>query len=247
LKGSYGCPFRFVDKHRLKFGVFGKKTFSKSVKNGAGEEFTLLSQTDDTRADNWWPDTVYLVHALSKGDLSTFRAAVEMISDDKAPVLMTGAGSVTNELYTRLEYLGYTQRDEDTVPEEFRQTLQAYTVTEYGALHIPDFVVAQQMQMEHLEGRREPLEKFCNKFSEMREHHSGLSLELLQTIRLFFSDPENDIEAPSSSHNLFRLYEILGIVRYSDDDLVYPTLFGAANAPFLFDLILQEQSGTTLH
>ncbi len=225
----------------------GNKEKHPVVRNGAQEEFTLFSATCDTRSAKWWPDTSFLVHALSNADFSTLRGAIQLLGDQHEPLFLTGPGSVTNELYARLEHLGYMSVTEKPLPEDLQGHLVERRLTDYGKEHIADFVIAQRIQMEELGGNREPLEEFCNRFDNLREHHSGFPLEALHTFRMFFSDPRYDFELDQSSNYLFRLYKMFGIVEVSDEGVARATRFGSMNVPFLFDLLLKERGGTTRH
>jgi hypothetical protein len=226
---------------------FPNDTQHPGVRNGAGEEFSLFSATQDTRSAKWWPDTSFLVHALSDGDFSTLRGAIQLIDDEHEPVFLTGPGSVTNELYARLEHLGYMRVTEKPLPEDLQGHLVERSLTDYGKEHIADFVIAQRMQMEELDGNREPLEDFCTKFDNLREHHSGFPIEALQTFRMFFSDPRYDFDLDQSSNYLFRLYKMFGIVEISDEGVARASRFGSMNVPFLFDLLLKERGATVIH
>lgn len=217
------------------------------VRNGSKEEFALYSATDDTHSPTWWPDTSFLVHALSEGDFSTLRGAIQLMDNDREPVFLTGPGSVTNELYARLEHLGYMSVTEKPLPEELHGHLVERGLSDYGREHIADFVIAQRIQMEELGGDREPLEDFCTKFDNLREHHSGFPLEALHTFRMFFSDPRYDFELDQSSNYLFRLYKMFGIAEISDEGVARATRFGSMNVPFLFDLLLKARGATVRH
>ncbi|WP_428648252.1 hypothetical protein [Roseibium sp.] len=188
-----------------------------------------------------------MVHALSEGDFSTLRGGIQLIDDEHEPVFMTGPGSVTNEIYARLEHLGYMSVTEKPLPEELQGHLVERGLTDYGKEHVADFVIAQRIQLDELGGNREPLEEFSRKFENLREHHSGFPLEALHTFRMFFSDPRYDFELDQSSNYLFRLYKMLGIVEISDEGVARATRFGSMNVPFLFDLLLKERGGTTRH
>lgn len=217
------------------------------VRNGAGEEFTLFSATNDPQSAKWWPDTSFLVHALSNGDFSTLRGAIQLMDDEHEPVFLTGPGSVTNELYARLELLGYMRTTEKSLPEEMQGLVVERGLTDYGKEHIADFVIAQRIQMEELDGNRETLEDFCTKFDNLREHHTGFPLEALHTFRMFFSDPRYDFDLDQSSNYLFRLYKMFGIVEISDEGVARASRFGSMNVPFLFDLLLNERGATVRH
>ncbi|NKX66047.1 hypothetical protein HEP89_18140 [Labrenzia sp. 5N] len=217
------------------------------VRNGAGEEFTLFSATNDPQSAKWWPDTSFLVHALSDGDFSTLRGAIQLMDDEHEPVFLTGPGSVTNELYARLEHLGYMRTTEKPLPEEMQGLVVERGLTDYGKEHIADFVIAQRIQMEELDGSRETLEDFCTKFDNLREHHTGFPLEALHTFRMFFSDPRYDFDLDQSSNYLFRLYKMFGIVEISDEGVARASRFGSMNVPFLFDLLLNERGATVRH
>ncbi len=217
------------------------------VRNGAGEEFALFSATNDPQSAKWWPDTSFLVHALSDGDFSTLRGAIQLMDDEHEPVFLTGPGSVTNELYARLEHLGYMRTTEKPLPEEMQGHLIERGLTDYGKEHIADFVIAQRIQMEELDGNRETLEDFCTKFDNLREHHTGFPLEALHTFRMFFSDPRYDFDLDQSSNYLFRLYKMFGIVEISDEGVARASRFGSMNVPFLFDLLLNERGATIRH
>ncbi|MDN3719867.1 hypothetical protein QW131_13475 [Roseibium salinum] len=109
------------------------------LKNGAQKEFRILSSRDGPRDAKWWAETCFLVHALSDGDRSTVEAAIQKSKAGDEAVLMTGRGSVTNELYARLIHLGYMAADHETVPEELREMLEGHTLTGYGSEYAPDF------------------------------------------------------------------------------------------------------------
>lgn len=214
--------------------------------NGNGDRVSLNTATDDIHSPGWWPDTSYLVHSLSKGDFSALENAVRMIGSEHEPVFASSRETVSGELYARLEHFGYMAVDDDALPAEWQGHLTMRGFTGYGKEHIAAFVVSQRMQMEEFGGDRMPLQTFCSKFSDLHDHHSRLPLEVLHTLRVFFSDQRYDFEA-EHANNLFELYRILGIVKYTDEGLIHPTRFGAMNVPFLFDLILHERGATVRH
>ncbi|MCV0427801.1 MAG: hypothetical protein K5905_20280 [Roseibium sp.] len=228
----------------------GQRKFSKTVTNGAQEEFVLETASDDPTHLHWWAETCLMFYALSEGDRSSLRGSINLLAEDKTPVFMTGLTSVTNELYTRLSFLGFTEEDPDGVPEELTEILKAHTLTEYGRKHLPDFYGAQTAQMEHLGGDIDPIRKFTVKFSPLWDHHGTFPVETLMMLRHFFSDPkhalENDFTADSA--RLFELYSQLDVVEFFENDtLVTPTFLGTVNIPFLLDILIHQKGGTRSH
>ncbi|TYC48550.1 hypothetical protein FMN50_26155 [Rhodobacterales bacterium] len=214
--------------------------------NGTGDEITIRTETDDIRSPMWWPDTSFLLHALSEGDASALMAAINMIGSDQEMVFASGQNTVSGELYARLEHLGYMAMEEDALPEDVQGLLVMRRFTDYGKKHVSDFTIAQKMQMEECGGDRSSLETFCEKFADLDDHHRGLPPETLHGFRYFFSDPRHAVEVQNPS-NLYELYRILGIVDYTDTGLIHPTRFGALNVPFLFDLILHSRGAIARH
>lgn len=224
--------------------------FSKTVTNGADEEFVLHTVSDDPKHLHWWAETCFMFHALSKGDRSNLQGCINLLAEDKTPVFMTGVTSVTNELYTRLSYLGYTEEDPDGVPENLKEILKAHTLTDYGIKFLPDFYDAQSAQMDHLGGDIEPIRDFIVTFSPLWNHHETFSIETLKMLRHFFSDPKHALESSftEGSGRLFELYSQLGVIEFVEKGtLVTPTFLGAVNVPFLLDILLFQKGGTRTH
>jgi len=225
-------------------------TFSKTVTNGAQEEFVVQTRTDEPRHPHWWADTCYMFHALSNGDRSNLRGCINLLADDKLPVFMTGLESVTNELYARLSFLGYTQESAEDLPEEMQEFLKSHTLTDYGIENLPDFCAAQTAQMEHLNGDVGPIRAFTEKFFPLWDHHDTFSVETLMTLRYFFSDPKHALETKftDGSARLYELYSELGVVEFVEEDsLVTPTILGAVNVPFLLDILIHGKGGARSH
>ncbi|MCX2722116.1 hypothetical protein [Roseibium salinum] len=217
------------------------------LKNGAQKEFRILSSRDGPRDAKWWAETCFLVHALSDGDRSTVEAAIQKSKAGDEAVLMTGRGSVTNELYARLIHLGYMAADHETVPEELREMLEGHTLTGYGSEYAPDFLAAQRAQVNAAGGELGPLEAFARNFSQMDSHHRDLPVEALHYFRDFFASTGNEIDADPGSPReaLLSAYERLGVLEGNGQGIWRPTREGTMNAPFLLDMLLCERGALT--
>lgn len=227
-----------------------KRNYARTVTNGAKEEFTIRTPADDPRDLNWWADTCLMFQALSDGDMSTLQSGVKLIDEDDIPVIVTETDSVTDELYTRLSFLGYMQLDPDALPEEVAELLHSHTVTEYGQKHLPDFFGAQLSLEEQLDGNLAALRTFMEAYAPMWDYQDTLPLDHLLALRHFFSHPQhalkNDLEGDTSK--IFELFKDLGLVNEVEDkNLVAPSLFGATTIPFLLDILIHAKGGDRLH
>lgn len=79
----------------------------RQVVNGAQETIDLLSAPDEFDTPHWFADTYLAARSLSTGDRSAIMEALRLADSGETASLMTGSGSVTQELYDRLTAFGY--------------------------------------------------------------------------------------------------------------------------------------------
>ena len=81
----------------------------RQLRNGAGEAVTVSTSADGPLTAAWWADTWRLGMGQSEGDRSVIGTALRERDEGEASVVVTMAGSASEELWKRLCRLGYLE------------------------------------------------------------------------------------------------------------------------------------------
>lgn len=106
------------------------------VRNGVGVPIALCTQAGDPMTAAWWTDLWRLGGGMSEGDRSVLQTGLDGYEEEEGSVIVTAAGSASDELWRRLVRVGYldiidaaTLGIDPPLPDAAR----AFAITEPGA------------------------------------------------------------------------------------------------------------------
>ena len=106
------------------------------VRNGGGVPIAICTEASGSMTAAWWTDFWRLGCGMSEGDRSVLQAGLDGYGEEEASVIVTAAGSASDELWRRLVRVGYlTALDASTLDIEppLPKVARAFAITEEGA------------------------------------------------------------------------------------------------------------------
>ena len=215
----------------------------KVLRNGEQQEMRITSSRDAPHSKGWWDDISALVYGLSKGDRSTYVAAVEQMRKGNTAALLTVENTVTDELWARMVHLGYTRPAPDHVPEQLKDKANAHSVTPYGSSEGLLFLGATMAQMNGDGGSTKARAAFARGFSKLDSHHQNCPADLLHYMRGFLARSDSTLAAGkgAASDRILATYAKAGAVEKGDAGNWRVVPEAVFNAPFLLDIFLYER------
>ncbi len=212
---------------------FGKKT---TVSNGTGEEIQLSSGCDDLENPAWLLDTYRLARSLSQGDKSVPLAAFQEIKkggDDDVKFL-TAAGSMTQELWSRMVWFGYgTSTNDSTLPNS-----KLFSPNPKRLHIVLQFLLAAMVD----EINDADIKPISHALAKERFKWVGIKEDTLVQLRLAFNQTKKPLLAPPLKENpLFRDFLKLGVVKKPTGQEWPVSVLGQVTMPFVFDFILEQK------
>lgn len=230
-------------------GFFSKKRKTRKLVNGEQNEIQITTEANIHSSADWWADTYHLIKNLSKGDRSTIIAALQM-SPENQTQLMTAKGSVTNELWNRLTFLGYlTERPlSDEIPNEHHDQFSSHLVTDMGREKCAFFIMAATATMNEAQEGRKAILTFTKNFMTLDKFHYGLNIEQLNALRdMFFSQAKSITPVEGSGQErIWRAYENVGAFETNQPGIWQVEDLAARIAPFILDKAIHQKI-ETLH